>query len=554
MAHLALYREFRPQTFGSVVGQKHITRTLQNALAQGKLHHAYLFAGPRGTGKTSVARLLAKAANCLNPTHGEPCNACTACRQIIEGHTMDVIEIDAASNRQIDDVRDLRDKVKYAPTDLRYKVYIIDEVHMLTEAAFNALLKTLEEPPAHVVFVLATTDAHKVPITITSRCQRFEFHRLSYEEIMQQLTAVCQKYQLQATNEALGTIARQAEGGMRDALSLLDQVMAYVEEGQLLTLPDALTVLGAADDQIFAGLDQALLKHDVAAALALVEDLMHRGKDVQQFVRDYLGHLRDLLLVHVGAAPGAPEAQRTVAAQFDRPFLLGSVTMLAQLEGDLRYATAPRLLLEVALIRLATGTALAESPAVTAPVTRAVSPAVTPAVKAPVAAPASPAAAEPHMAPPPEAPDAPAPPRAPAEPTVEGSPELSAIAEAWPRVLERVGQLKRSVHVLLEHAKPVKAAGGTLWLVFEHTVHGEILKKPENATVLEKALIKENLGEWKVTPTSSGQPLGSSPAGVKSGGKAPPKTVKSSEQKPDQLIQRMQDLFGSDVIEVKEDA
>jgi DNA polymerase-3 subunit gamma/tau len=546
VAHLALYREFRPQTFAAVVGQKHITRTLQNALAQGKLHHAYLFAGPRGTGKTSVARLVAKAANCLELHGGEPCNACAACRQIMDGQTMDVIEIDAASNRQIDDVRDLRDKVKYAPTDLRYKVYIIDEVHMLTEAAFNALLKTLEEPPAHVIFVLATTDAHKVPITITSRCQRFEFHRLAQGEIVQQLEAVCQKYSLRATPEALAAIARQAEGGMRDALSLLDQVMAYLEEGQTLTLEDTLTVLGAADNEVFGRLDQALQAQEVSAVLAVVEDLMRRGKDVQQFVRDYLGHLRDLLLVQVGAAPDAPQQHKDLAAGFSREFLLGAVAALAQLESDLRYATAPRLLLEVALIRMATGLPTEQA---APPVARA------PAAARPGRAPAPPAPGAPASAgqAPAAAPDAPA---AAAAPAVEESAELAAIVAAWPRVMERVGQLKRSVAALLDHARPYKASGGTLWISFEHAVHGEILKKPENATVLEKALMKEGLGEWRLAAGTGNdvKPIATGAAGAKSGGKPGGKTVKSSEQEPDPLKQRLDSLFGADVVEMKEDA
>jgi len=285
LPHLALYREFRPQRFAEVVGQQHITRTLLNALIQKRLHHAYLLSGPRGTGKTSVARILAKAVNCLDPNQGEPCNACTACISIISEETMDVIEIDAASNRGIDEIRDLRERVRYAPADLKRKVYIIDEVHMLTEPAFNALLKTLEEPPEHVMFVLATTERQKLPVTIVSRCQCFDYHRLSTQEIMDRLSSVCSVHEVTILPEAAAAIARQAEGGMRDALSLLEQVMAFSEDKQI-TIADTLHVLGSAPLDEFINLDRALLKADIGSALLLLDRLVRQGKDLRQFVRD----------------------------------------------------------------------------------------------------------------------------------------------------------------------------------------------------------------------------------------------------------------------------
>ena len=240
MTYRALYRVWRSQSFADLVGQEHVTRTLKNALKEKRFSHAYLFSGPRGTGKTSTAKIFAKAVNCLEGPAPEPCNRCEPCRRIAEGSLMDVVEIDAASNRGVDEIRDLRDKVKFAPTEVRYKVYIVDEVHMLTTEAFNALLKTLEEPPDHVIFILATTEPHKLPQTIRSRCQHFPFHRISFREIVRHLHRICDAQSVEVDEAALATIARAADGGMRDALSLLDQVLAYadgrVEESTVLAV------------------------------------------------------------------------------------------------------------------------------------------------------------------------------------------------------------------------------------------------------------------------------------------------------------------------------
>ncbi|MFZ5816223.1 MAG: DNA polymerase III subunit gamma/tau [Bacillota bacterium] len=495
MAHLALYREFRPQRFADVVGQQHITRTLRNALTQNRMHHAYLLSGPRGTGKTTVARILAKAVNCLDLTQGEPCNACKACRSIMAGETMDVIEIDAASNRGIDEIRDLRDKVKYAPADLKYKVYIIDEVHMLSEPAFNALLKTLEEPPGHVLFVLATTEKQKLPITILSRCQAFEYHRLSTPEIMGRLQEVCAKYELTATPEALTAIARQAEGGMRDALSLLDQVMAYAADGRI-TLEDTLHVLGSAPLDQFLQLDAQLAKGEVGGALLWLDEMVRQGKDLRQLVRDYLAHLRDLLLLKVdtgGAVldlpPQALQALKEQARAMEQSHILTGIRLLAQVESEMRLSASPRLLVEVGLIRLA---GLFADQEVTAP---AAAPQPTPprsrqrSTPAPAPPPASAPADEPGNRAPAEAAAAPPEPTAPPAPVGEG---VEKVVQVWDQVIELIRRKRPSTVPLIQNVRVGALRGSTLFLVATTPTFAQLLKRKDDKMILEKAL--EHLG------------------------------------------------------------
>ena len=305
LVQLALYREVRPRTFMQIVGQEHVTRTLINAIAQGRLAHAYLFCGPRGTGKTSTARVLAKALNCPSPIAGEPCGQCPTCEAIGRGEGLDVVEMDAASNRGIEEIRTLRERVRLAPSGSGHKIYVIDEVHMLTNEAFNALLKTLEEPPARVVFVLCTTEAYRVPATILSRCQRFDFHRLAAADIAAHLAGIAAAREWQFEPAALTAIARAATGSMRDALGIMDQCLAYTTSGRT-ALSDVRRVLGAVDPQALADLAAAILAGDVGSAWLALDRLLEQGRDPREVARALTGHFRDLLLYRLAGQDGEP--------------------------------------------------------------------------------------------------------------------------------------------------------------------------------------------------------------------------------------------------------
>ncbi|OAT86111.1 DNA polymerase III subunit gamma/tau [Desulfotomaculum copahuensis] len=356
MAYLALYRQWRPQSFREIAGQEHVTRTLQNALLAGRVTHAYLFCGPRGTGKTTTAKVLAKALNCRQRQGAEPCNRCAGCQSINNGASMDVVEIDAASHRGIDEIRELREKAGLAPAAGDYRVYIIDEVHMLTNEAFNALLKTLEEPPAHVIFILATTEPHKVPLTILSRCQRFDFHRIEVPVIVERLREVAAGAGLTAEEKALRLIARAADGGLRDALAILDQAAAFA--GTKITAGDIHQVLGTVQDDVLAALARDLAAGRAGGALLMLAELVDRGRDLQLLVRALTAYLRRLLLCKVSAGPAAapgdgedePPAEQ---ALFSREQLLHILHIFTRAEQDMKWSSQPRIMLEIALVEAA---------------------------------------------------------------------------------------------------------------------------------------------------------------------------------------------------------
>ncbi len=357
MAYVALYRRWRPESFADLVGQEHISRTLSRAVMSGQTSHAYLFTGPRGTGKTSTAKILARALNCAEGPTLTPCGVCDSCRSISDGSSMDVFEIDAASNRGIDEIRDLRESVKFAPTEGHYKIYIIDEVHMLTTEAFNALLKTLEEPPERVIFILATTEPHKVPATIQSRCQRYDFHRITVTEIRDRLIYVCKESDIAAEEDALGIIAAQADGGMRDALSILDQCMALAE-GTLTAerVQEALGLVGRAWIRRMAG---EIAARDAAALIAQLSELLQSGRELKQVLAGLAQYFRRLMIAGVGGAvsaaelcAGDAEELRMDAAQFTQEEIMSILRRLNETMQELRTSPQPRIAVETLLIGL----------------------------------------------------------------------------------------------------------------------------------------------------------------------------------------------------------
>ena len=359
MSYTALYRKFRPDTFSEVKGQEHIVTTLTNQIKADRIGHAYLFCGTRGTGKTTVAKIFAKAVNCEHPVDGNPCNECAVCKGISEGTSMNVIEIDAASNNGVDNIREIREEVSYRPTQGRYKVYIIDEVHMLSTGAFNALLKTLEEPPSYVIFILATTEVHKIPITILSRCQRYDFRRITIDTIAARLKELTEIEQVDVEERAIRYIAKAADGSMRDALSLLDQCIAFYL-GETLTYDKVLENLGAVDTEVFGQLLRHIVADEVTAAIHLLEDMVIQGRELGQFVTDFVWYMRNLLLIQTSEHPEevidvSTENRKLMeeeAQMIETETLMRYIRVLSELSNQIRYSSQKRVLVEVALIKL----------------------------------------------------------------------------------------------------------------------------------------------------------------------------------------------------------
>jgi DNA polymerase-3 subunit gamma/tau len=554
MSYQAFYREWRPQLFQDVVGQSHIVRTLQNALASGKTAHAYLFSGPRGTGKTSIAKLFAKTINCLNGPAAEPCNVCINCVRIMDGVLIDVLEIDAASNRGIDEIRDLKDKVRYLPAEGKYKVYIIDEVHMLTTEAFNALLKTLEEPPAHVIFLLATTEPHKLPATILSRCQRFNFHRLSTREITQRLRQVAESHQISASDSALMVIARYAEGALRDALGLLEQAAAYGEG--TISEKDVLAILGTISEDIAILIAEAVRKEATGDMLQIINDVISSGKDPREFLRSICLHFRSLLLIKTTSEPeemlGISELGisrlREQSTKYTEKSLIRIIEQLNMADSDLRWAVQPRIAVEIALLRLMSVSrkvkaesieermeALEEEFALLKEKSRGIK-AVDPT---PVIICGDsdesvqylekgqtdiPIASENIMSRPPQ--------------------DIKGVCKNWPDFMERVKKKSRPLYSLLMEGKPISFEAGQLVLEFKFAVHKEQVEKRENRLTLE-TMLKE---AWESPVQIVGRLAVEDTPGA--GGAIRSEQHQGEQQESDEKVEEVLDLFGGQLFDL----
>ena len=484
----ALYRKWRPQAWDAVIGQEHIVRTLRNALAADRIAHAYLFAGPRGTGKTTTARLLAKAVNCLEGNlAARPCGGCSHCLAVNQGRFLDLIEIDAASNTSVEDVRDLRDKINFSPNQGRYKVYIIDEVHMLSTAAFNALLKTLEEPPAHAIFILATTEVHKIPATVLSRCQRHEFRRIPVAEIARYLADIAAQEEIQVEPEALTLIARQSTGAMRDALSLLDQLAST---GQAITLQMAQDVLGTAASQAVLDVVNALAAGQPGAGLDHIHAALDSGSDPRQFGRQVVDYLRDLLLIRMGNASqvdATPELRQQMARHaqaFTTPGLLRIIRIFNTAAVEGRGVWQPALPLEMAFVDALQSNTEPETVAAAASTPAAAGQAAParPASAAPRAAAAQPQAQAPKPAPAgqPPANQAPAS-QPPADPAT-----AQALSAGWQQMLAQVRQQNPGCYALMSSCTGRTLRGETLVLSFASDVLKTKMEKPENLEIARR--------------------------------------------------------------------
>jgi DNA polymerase-3 subunit gamma/tau len=516
MSSQALYRRWRSRTFGEIIGQEHVTQTLLNALRAGRIAHAYLFSGPRGTGKTSTARVLAKAVNCLDPQDGEPCNRCTICRSLNEGRSMDLIEIDGASNNSVDNVRDIREKVAFAPSECHYKVYVIDEVHMLSDSAFNALLKTLEEPPPHVIFILATTNPEKIPLTVISRCQRFDFRRVALPNLRKKLERICNEESIHIDAPALDAIARYATGSFRDAESLLDQLVSYGAEQ--ITLDDVHRVLGAAPQEVISGIVAALVSREAGSGLRWINAALDSGVEPRQLTREVLEHLRGLLLLKNGGAallsvpPDMLQEMNTQAEALSLRRLLETVRLFNQAANYLKAGVHGQLPLELALVE---ATLLDSQDAAQSPPAASTHPAqpalashtvsvqgtgAPPAAPAPRSAVQQPSArAEPRSEPAPPleppadlaapTPPSSAPPPAAAARTVDAQElTLAWLQQNWGQLLQAVRPGSRSVEALLKSCEPVSVQGDVVTLGFYHSFHKERMDEEKNRLVVEQAL------------------------------------------------------------------
>ncbi|MDP3791438.1 MAG: DNA polymerase III subunit gamma/tau [Candidatus Omnitrophota bacterium] len=481
MSYIVFARKYRPQAFDEVVGQSHITTTLKNAIAQNRVAHAYIFAGPRGVGKTTTARILAKALNCEKGPTDNPCNKCVSCNEITQGISLDILEIDGASNRGIDEIRNLRENVKFSPSKGRFKVYIIDEVHMLTAEAFNALLKTLEEPPAHVKFIFATTQAHKVPSTILSRCQRFDFRRISIKDIVDSLKSIAKKEGVKVDDDVLILIAKHSDGSMRDAQVVMDQISSFTE-GKI-NIEDASKILGAVSDDILFGLADSIKQQDVVGALKIIDSLANEGKDIVQVILYMIEHFRNLSVIKVSKDPASlidASAEKIKlydeqARKFTQEEILYIIYTLSNTIDFVRKSTIARVPFEVAMIKLTRRGAIIPSGEIVERLERLEKGLKDGSVKGVSVSPKE-TSSEPQIQ--------------NQKPTTQKSAALDELITVWPAVLNCIKDRKISIAMYLKEGMPLNFETNTLSIEFPKSskFHKEMLESPDCKSLILKAI------------------------------------------------------------------
>lgn len=518
MVYKALYRQWRPKDFRELVGQEHVSKTFVNALKKGRIAHAYLFAGPRGTGKTSTARILAKAVNCQSPIDSQPCNQCDNCNNINNGRSLDVIEIDAASNRGIDEIRDIREKVNFAPNHGKYKVYIVDEVHMLTAEAFNALLKTLEDPPAHVIFILATTEIHKIPPTILSRCQRYDFRKIAPVDIEERLEEILKSNDISAEEGVLSLIVKKADGGLRDAISFLDQCLSYNQDD--ITLSVAYEVLGLVKSEILFSISDAMQKKDTAKLLVEINQILKDGIESSQIIRDMLEHFRNMVILLVCGLQsqlvlsGQEEKKRYYeqAEKFGIEWLTKAVSVLSKVEVESRWRPNMRIVLETTLISLLHDRkSIIDKEIARKETKQEIKQKEVEQKEIPQEEVLQDKAIENHKG---------------------NNDDVKLVVEKWPQIMKSIKEHKKTVYAFLTVCEPKNIVGDKIQLCFKsgYTFHKEKIEEPENIKIIQTVL-KEELGvDYRLECYIE----------------------KKETEVKDPGLQKALDIFGSDIVNIKD--